>query len=216
MINFDLIINSLPNLLAGASLTLVIGCTAFIIGIILGGLLGFLHLSKNPLINNIVTLYVVFIRGTPMLLHILLIFYVLPQFGLRLSGLFSAIIAIGLNSSAYISQIIKSGLLTIPKGQIEAAKVLGFTSLQIAIWIKLPLVVRAILPTISNEIVTLIKDSSLASIIGVMELTKVASIIKSRTYDSISILLAIAVIYLIITSILTFLLNKLGRKLRLC
>ena len=216
MIDFNLILQSLPTLITGAMLTIVIGVASFSIGICFGTLFGFLHVSKCKYISRLVGLYVTFVRGTPMLIHILFIFYVLPQFGIELPGIVSAIIAIGLNSIAYISQIIKTGLLSIPKGQIEAAKVLGLTRLQIVIWIKLPLVFRVVLPTIGNEVVTLVKDSSLASIIGVMEITKVASIIKSRTYDSFSILLCTAIIYLIITSVLTFLISRWEKKLRIC
>ena len=206
MINFTLIIESLPTLLNGALLSLFIG-------MILGILLGFMHHSNIKWLKTVVTIYVEVIRGTPMLLQILVVFYVLPQFGINIPGVLSAIIAIGINSSAYISQIVRGGLQTIPIGQIEAANILGFSKLQTYYLIILPQLFKIILPSIGNEIITLIKDSSLASIIGVMEITKCGSIIRSRTYDPISILLAVAAFYLITTFTISYILKNLEKKI---
>lgn len=204
MIDFNLIWDSLPNLLHGTSLSLQIAFIATFIGLILGSVLGLAESAKSPFIRYPIWAYVTLFRGTPMLVQILFVFYVLPQFGIIIAPFWAASLAIGLNSSAYISQTILSGVNAVPKGQIEAAHTLGFSTLQTMRYIIFPQAFRVTLPALGNELVTLIKDSSLASIIGVMELTKEASVIRSRTYDAFSILLAVSVIYLILTATLSF------------
>ncbi|NGX63159.1 MAG: L-cystine transport system permease protein YecS [Candidatus Anoxychlamydiales bacterium] len=214
MINFSLIIESLPTLSKGVLVTLQISFFASIFGFFFGLILGFLNSTKNRLINSIVTTYVTIIRGTPMLVQIIMIFYLLPALNINISPVSSAMIAIGINSSAYVSQIIRSGISSVSVGQIEAAKVLGLNKFQTALLIVLPQAIRITLPTLSNEFITLIKDSSLASIIGVMELSKQGSIIRSRTYDAFSILFIVAAIYLFMTSLLTFIMKRVEKKMR--
>lgn len=212
MIDLALIIESFPKLLEGAMLSLKITLIAMSIGLSLGLLLGFCEESKSKCISTVVFCYVSILRGTPMLVQILFIYYVLPQFGIVIAPFWAASIAIGLNSSAYISQIVRSGLLGVSSGQIEAAKTLGFTKVQIQRYIQFPQVVRLTLPALGNELITLIKDSSLASIIGVMELSKEASIIRGRTYDAFSILLAVSLIYLVMTTALSISIQLLQRR----
>jgi polar amino acid transport system permease protein len=203
MIDFTLIAQSLPDLYQGALVSLQIMLTASLVGISLGSVLSLAETSSFKMIRFCVGIYVTLVRGTPMLVQILFLFYVLPQFGIMIAPFWAASLAIGLNSSAYVSQIIKSGVNAIPKGQIEAARTLGFSCMQTKIYIIFPQAFRVTLPALGNELVTLVKDSSLASIIGVMELTKEASIIRSRTYDAFSILLAVSIIYLLLTATLS-------------
>lgn len=214
MLDFQLIWDSIPALLQGAVLSLQIAFTAACIGFIIGTILAFGETSKNAFIRFLVNCYVTLFRGTPMLIQILFIFYLLPQIGIKISPLWSASLAIGLNSGAYISQIIQTGIKTISKGQIEAAHTLGFSKFMTMRYIILPHAFKASLPTLGNELVTLVKDSSLASVIGVMELTKEASIIRSRTYDAFSIFLAVTVIYLILTATLSWGIRKLEGALK--
>jgi len=209
MIDFSLIWSSLPALLKGASLSLLITLIASSIGFCLGALFGFAETAKSRLMRACVGTYVTLFRGTPMLVQILFVYYVLPQFGILIPPFWAAGLAIGLNSAAYISQVIKSGIAAVPRSQIEASQSLGFTPLKTFWHITLPQAMRISLPALGNELVTLVKDSSLASIIGVLELSKEASIIRSRTYDAFSILLAVALIYLILTATLSLLLKKL-------
>ena len=208
MIDFSLIIDSLPSLLHGTAISLQITFIAACIGLSFGSIFALAENSTSSVLRFAVGAYVTLFRGTPMLVQILLIYYVLPQFGLTIPPFWAACLAIGLNSTAYISQIIRTGINAIPKGQIEAAHTLGFTSLKIKRYIIFPQAFRITLPALGNEMITLIKDSSLASIIGVMELSKEASIIRSRTYDAFSILLAVSVIYLTLTATLSFCLKK--------
>lgn len=215
VIDFDLILSSLPNLLHGAMLSVLIALFAAIIGIVLGTILAFAESSQRRVLRYFVVSYVTLLRGTPMLIQILFVFYVLPQFGLTIDSFWAASIAIGMNSSAYISQTVRAGVNAVPYGQIEAAYALGFSRLETMRYIVFPQAFRFSLPSLCNELITLVKDSSLASIIGVMELTKEASIIRSRTYDAFSILLVVALIYLIITATLSFCARKIEKKVKM-
>lgn len=214
MIDIPLILHSLPSLLQGALVSLQITAISASIGLCLGSLIGLAQKTKNPLIRLIIGCYITLFRGTPMLVQILFVYYVLPQLGCIIAPFWAASLAIGLNSAAYVSQIIRSGINSVPIGQIEAAQTLGFTSLKTLRFIVFPQAFRASLPALGNELTTLIKDSSLASIIGVMELSKEASIIRSRTYDAFSILLATSIIYLILTATLSFFVKKQEKKVK--
>jgi polar amino acid transport system permease protein len=174
-----------------------------------------MHTSENSLLRSFVTTYVIIIRGTPMLIQIFSAYFLLPQLSIYISAFWTAIIAIGLNSAAYISQIIKSGISSIGIGQMEAAKVLGFSTVDTIYYIILPQALRTTLPALGNEFVTLIKDSSLASLIGVAELTKQGNFVKSKTFDAITVYFAIAVLYLIITSTISFLVARLEKRMNI-
>ena len=148
-----------------------------------------------------------------MLMHIMFAYYVLPQLGLELPVFWASIAAISLNSAAYVSQIVKSGIMAVSSGQKEAAKALGFSPAQIAWYIVLPQAFCIVLPALGNEFITLIKDSSLASIIGVAELMREGNLIKSRTFDAISIYCAVALIYLVMTTTLSLCVNALEKRM---
>lgn len=207
MINFDLIIKYLPYLLRGTINSLFIAFCAITIGVIFGSIIGILHTSENKFIRSSITFYITIIRGTPMLIQLAIIFYLLSSL-LALSPIFSAILAIGLNSAAYVSQIIKSGLQSISKGQVEAAKTLGFSRFQTIRYITFPQAFKAVMPALGNECITLVKDSSLASTIGVMELFKEAKNVINLTYDALSVYFIVAIIYLIITTIISIILKS--------
>lgn len=214
MINFSLLQEAMPTLLRGASVSLQIALFSCLIGVVLGTILGIAQTRKVWLVRFLATLYAIIIRGTPMLIQIFFMRYgLLPLLGVKVPAFWTAVIAIGLNSAAYISQVIRAGILSINKGQIEAAKTLGFSQLQAIRFIVLPQAFRKTLPALGNELITLVKDSSLAYTIGVAELFKQGVAVISRTYEPLTIYLAIAAIYLVITSILSILVNWLYRKL---
>ncbi len=206
-IDVQLLAESIPQLLHGASVTLQIAALSACIGIVLGVPLAFMQNSRSLILRAFVWSYVGLFRGTPMLVQVLFIYYVLPQVGVDIPPLFSCIAAMGLNSSAYISQIVQTGISAIPVGQVEAACTLGMSPFDIKRYIIFPQALRISLPALGNELITLIKDSSLASVIGVVELSKEGSIIRSRTYDAFSILLGVSVIYLIMTTLLSYVLS---------
>lgn len=210
MIDAAFIQEAFPRLLSGAWVTLQIAAFGSLIGFAGGTVLGILQSGQSKIISFLVWVYVTIIRGTPMLLQIMffsLVFTFLTPF-------WAAIIAIGINSSAYISQIVKSGIASVSKGQIEAATTLGLSRYDITRYIVLPQALSIVLPALSSEFITLIKDSALASIIGVTELFKQGEIIKSRTYRAILVYILVGICYLIITSVVSVIFIKLEHYYR--
>ncbi len=203
MINLDFILSIIPQLLQGLLVSFMIAGGALCIGMIAGTLIGIGLTKGSRIVRLILNVYVHVIRGTPMLIQIVFLYYVLPLAGIVLSSLMTAIVAIGINSSAYISQIIKAGINTVGRDQAEAAYVLGFTHFQTMRFIILPQALLTILPALVNEGITLIKDSSLASVIGVVELYKESRIILSQSYDVFSVFCIVAVLYMLSTSALS-------------
>ena len=135
MIDFQLLISSLPQLLKGAMVSVQIAALSCTIGLTLGILIGLAQSSKSKILKIITGIYVTIFRGTPMLIQLLFAFFVLPQLGISIPAFWTAILAIGLNSGAYVSQIIRSGIKSVSKGQLEAAQVLGFSKFQITRYI---------------------------------------------------------------------------------
>jgi arginine/lysine/histidine transport system permease protein len=207
MINLEIIKSSIPNLINGAGVTLTIALFASLIGFLGGTILGIAQTSKSNILKIAVNIYVTIIRGTPMLIQIVFLYILLPQLGINLPKFTVAVIAIGINSAAYISQIVRSGIMSVSKGQIEAAKTLGLSKIDLMRFIILPQALSIVVPALGNELITLIKDSSLASIIGVTELYMEGTIIRNQTYDALSAYTAVAATYLILTSSLTFMVH---------
>lgn len=212
MIDTTLFIDSFPQFLAGMGTSLQIAAAGACLGMLLGFFLAFGEKSKKFWIRWPSHAYTYLFRGTPMLVQILFFYYTLPQTGVSLSPKWTAALAIGLNSAAYLSQVFSTGLKTISKGQIEAGKTLGLTPFQMARYLFIPQMFRKILPALGNEWIVLIKDSSLASVIGVVELSKVASMVRGRTYDAFTPLFSVALIYLLLTAILSLLLKKIEKR----
>lgn len=212
MINFDLILKYYPLLLAGVITSLQIAFMSCGIGAIVGTCLGIILAGKNKIAKIFAQAYVSIIRGTPMLIQVMGTYLVLRSLGIQIPAHWSAIISIGLNSAAYLSQTILTGITSVSKGQLEAAKTLGFTPTQTIRYIIFPQAIRTVLPNLESEIVTLIKDSSLASTIGVYELTQQGRIIISQTYDTPTVFFAIGLIYLILTTTVSVLMNFLNKK----
>lgn len=213
MIDYNLLAQALPQLIIAAGKTLAIAFLSASIGFFGGTIIALLQMSSSKLINFFVMLYVTIIRGTPMLLQIMFMYIMLPQFGINISAFATAVLSIGLNSCAYISQVIRSGIKSVDTGQIEAAKCLGIKKFNLICHIILPQAFIVIIPVLLNELITLIKDSSLASLIGVIELYKRGEIIISYTHDAILIYLCIGLIYLILTSSLTLVVNSIENRM---
>lgn len=213
MIDITVFYTALPYLLRGAVVTIEIAVLSCAIGITLGAALGILQSGTNKIINFCISTFVTLIRGTPMLIQIAFMYFVLPELGIIIPDFWAAVVAIGLNSSAYVSQTIRSGIAAVNKGQREAAQVLGLSKFQTTRYIILPQALAVVLPALGNELITLVKDSSLASTIGVMELTKEGSIIKSQTFDALTVYCAVALFYLVITSILSYCVSRLELRM---
>ena len=203
-IDFILLQKIFP-LFAKASInTLIIAFCATLIGLFGGIILALGQRSTQKFFNYFASLYIMIIRGTPMIVQIVFLYYAL---NLPIPPICIAILAIGMNSAAYISQTIKTGIQAVHKGEIEAALVMGFSKGQITQYIILPQAFRAIFPSLGNEFVTLIKDSSLAYIIGVHEIFKESRNLLSTTYDVVTVYVAVTLFYFTITTIITTLLE---------
>lgn len=213
-LNLTVLYTHLPNLLHGAVITLKIAFLSCCMGLSLGTFLGFALTGQSKILRIIANAYVTIIRGTPLLIQIMFIYAVLPVIGIHIPEFWVATLAIGLNSGAYISQVISSGIASVNKGQIEAGRVLGFTRFQIMRYIVLPQALSVVIPALGNEFISLVKESSLASVIGVMELTKEGQLIKSQTFDIVTPYLGMALIYLTITSSLSLFIKRLERRMK--
>ncbi|MDR0879195.1 MAG: amino acid ABC transporter permease [Clostridioides sp.] len=170
-----------------------------------------LKLSGNKIISSITSLYILVMRGTPLLLQIIIIYFGLPLVGVVFDRFESAVLAFTLNYAAYFAEIFRGGVLSIDKGQNEACKVLGFSKLTMYRRIIFPQVLKRILPPISNEIITLVKDTSLVYIIGLNDILRVAQIAANREV-SLMPLVEAGIIYLAMIAVLTQLLNMLEKK----
>ncbi len=195
----QVLFKSFPYLLEGALVTLKITAVSVLLGLLIGTFAGMGRLSKKRWINYPVSVYVEFIRGTPLLVQIFIIYFGLPSIGINLRAYPAAIAALGINSGAYVAEIVRAGIQSVPKGQYEAARSLGMTHGQAMKYIILPQAFRNILPALGNEFIALLKDSSLVSVIGLEELIKKGQIVISTTFASFSIYGGVALIYFVMT-----------------
>lgn len=203
--------------LTGLGNTIIMAFFACLIGVILGLILSLVidyneKTGKLYLLSAFARMYIGIIRGTPALLQLMILHYIIFK-SVNINIVVVGIISFGLNSGAYVSQIIRSGLISIPKGQEEASTMLGFNYFQTMKYVIMPQALRNVLPALGNEFITLLKETSVAGYIGILELTKASDIVASSTYDYFFPLLIVAIIYLILTLGLTKLLNFFERRL---
>ena len=203
-------------ILEGLGKTLIIAFFAVILGVILGGLVALIRnyheeTKKAKVANFISKLYVTIIRGTPAVLQLMIIYYVIFR-TVDINTILVGVIAFGINSGAYVSEIIRAGINSIDRGQKEAADSLGLTYRETMKSIILPQAVKNVLPALSNEFITLLKETSVAGYIGIIDLVKAADIIASGTYNYFFPLIIIAIIYLILTIGLSKLLTIFEKK----
>lgn len=214
--DFDLIVRSFPLLLMGAGITVQITAISVGIGLLIGMFIGIARLSNNVVIKLLATIYVDFIRGTPLLVQIFIIYFALPLIlGQRIDPFFAAITACGINSGAYVAEIFRSGIQSIDKGQMEAGRSLGMSWVQTMRYIILPQAFKRIIPPLGNEFIAMLKDSSLVSVIGFEELTRRGQLIIARTYGSFEIWMTVAVIYLAMTLTISRLVDYLERRYKI-
>lgn len=203
---------------SGLATTLLISICSVIIGIVLGFIIAVCRSSCDKtgqfkILNNILRLYLTIIRGTPTMIQLLIIYYVIFASS-DINKVFVAIIAFGLNSSAYIAEIVRGGIMAIDQGQFEAGRSLGFTHGQTMLYFIIPQAFKNVLPALCNEFIVLIKETSISGYIGIMDLTRGGDFIRSRTYEALLPLVSVAIVYLIIVVILTNLVSRLERRLK--
>ena len=199
----------------GARVTVALTLVSGVIGIVLGVLAAMAKLSRFALLRRVADFYIWVIRGTPLLVQVLFVFLALPVLvpGLQLSDFYSAVVALACNTGAYNAEAIRGGILAVPKGQSDAACSLGLTPLQAFRFVVLPQSLRISLPPLVNNIVSLLKDSSLAYVIGVVELSNIGNRIQAATFEPIPVFVTVAVIYLILTTVLTQISGAIERRL---
>lgn len=201
----------------GLKTTLIVTFFAVIVGVILGFLLAVIRATHDKtgrlkFLNFLAKIYLTVIRGTPVVVQLLIIYFVIFA-SFNVDKIFVAVLAFGLNSAAYVAEIVRSGIMSIDNGQFEAGASLGLNYTRTMIHIILPQAIRNILPALANEFIVLLKETSVAGYIALTDLTKGGDIIRSATYEAFLPLLAVALIYLIMVMLLSWLVSRLERRL---
>ena len=216
-------------LLDGLGKTLIITFFAVLIGIFLGIVIAMVRSTYDKNIetmkkrkgagyyllcffNAICNIYLTVIRGTPVVVQLLIMYFVI--FASSTNGTMVAVIAFGINSGAYVAEIFRSGIMSVDKGQFEAGRSLGFNYIQTMLYIAIPQMFKIVLPTLCNEFIVLLKETSIAGYVGIADLTKAGDLIRGRTFSAFMPLIAVALIYLVIVMIFTYLVRLLERRLR--
>ena len=212
-LDIDISIRTLPVLLQGCVMTVELTVITLVMGTVLGILFALMRLSNNIVLSQISNFYTWIIRGTPMLLQLFFFYYGLPSVGIRMTPFQAAVIGLGLNSGAYMAEIIRGGILSIDKGQFEAAKALGFSYTETMQKIILPQTFKVIIPPVGNEFITILKDTSLVSTIAMVELMRSAQQMYASTFKPIEIFATAAVLYLIMTTVFTTIFSVYEKKL---
>jgi len=197
----------------GLGNTLLIAAGAAVLGIILGIIIALMRLSKSRLLNGIASFYVNLIRGTPIVLQ-LLIMYFIVMMSYRGPAAVVAILTFGLNSGAYVSEMVRGGILAVDKGQTEAGRSLGLSAGATMRLIVLPQMFKITLPSLLNEFIMLLKETAVVGYIGLRDLTKAGDQVRGITYSPYMPLLVVAAIYLLIVTLLTYIFGRIERKVR--
>ncbi|KAA8729621.1 MAG: cystine ABC transporter permease [Ewingella americana] len=207
--SIQLVLDSAPFLLKGTLFTLQLSLGGMVFGLLLGFILALMRLSKFWPLSWLSRFYVSIFRGTPLIAQLFMIYYGLPQFGIELDPIPSAMIGLSLNTAAYTSETLRAAISSIEKGQWEAAASIGMSSWQTMRRVILPQAARTALPPLGNSFIGLVKDTSLAATIQVPELFRQAQLVTSRTLEVFTMYLAASLIYWVLATVLSFLQNRL-------
>ena len=200
-------------LLYGLRLTLGVSSSALLLSVVFGTMLGVVRSVRLPILGALGEAYVELVRGIPLIVLLSVVYYGLPALGVTLGGFPSAVLALGLYSAAYTSEIVRGGLSSVPTGQLEAARSLGLSRLQSLRFVVLPQAWRVALPALGNEFVSLILGSSLASAVTLQELFAAGKYITNATYRQFEVYAVLALVYFLLTFTLTRLLRLMERRL---
>lgn len=212
--DFSFLSNYYMFFINGAKFTIFIAFFTVLIGVMLGVVLALMKLSKKKILNLIATAYVEFIRGTPLLVQLYIVFYGLPHIGINLPEFVAGIIALSVNSAAYVAEIIRAGIQAVDKGQMEAARSLGMPPGMAMRYIIIPQAIKNILPALGNEFIVVIKESSIASIIGIHELMYNADTVRGNTFQPFAPLIVAAIIYFLMTFTLSKIVGTFERRMK--
>lgn len=199
-LDFSFLIPYIPQLAAAARVTLFISVSSFVLALAVSVLVGVLRSGRLPWIADfLLGVYVEIFRNTPLLIQLFFIYYGLPTFGIVLTPVTAAVIGLSLNSGAYMSEVVRAAISSVNKGQYESAFCLGYSRYQVFLHIVLPQAFRIALPTLMNYFTTMIKETSLVSVLSIAELTRVGSQIYARTLSPFEIYITIGAVYFIMT-----------------
>ena len=214
--NVDLAVSAIPLLLMGALVTVKITAISVGLGIVIGLFVGIARIAHSRVLRLLAAIYVDFLRGTPLLVQIFLIYFALPIVtGRHMDPFVAAIASCSINSGAYVAEIFRAGIQSIDAGQMEAGRSLGMTWGQTMRYIIVPQAFKRVIPPLGNEFIALLKDSSLVSVIGFEELTRRGQLVIARTYGSLEIWTCVAIIYLLMTVTISRFVAYLERRCRI-
>lgn len=228
-IDWSVVPQFLPQLLAGAKVTLFIAFWGLMFGSIIGFLVGLMRAYGNRIVNALALIYVEVIRGTPIVVQVMFLYFALPIIAkkigadydiamlksLRINPMTAAIIAISMNAGAYIAEIVRGALLSIPKGLAEAGLAMGLPRWKVLAYIVGPLAFRRLIPPLGNQYIISLKDTSLFIVIGVAELTRTGQEIMASNFRAVEIWTAVGILYLIMTGILSLALRLIEKRMRI-
>lgn len=200
--------------LEGTQYTVLIAFFTVILGTVLGLFLSLMKLSKNKILKALASIYIEFVRGTPILVQLYIVYYGMPAMGIDLPDMLAGIVTLSINSGAYVAEIIRAGINAVDKGQMEAGRSLGMTSAMTMRLIIIPQAFKNILPALGNEFITIIKESSIVSVIGIGELMYKADTVRGNTALPFEPLIVAAVIYFLLTFSLSKLLGNIERRMK--
>ncbi|MTI80411.1 MAG: amino acid ABC transporter permease [Firmicutes bacterium] len=217
-LDWSIAVNALPFLLTGAKLTIIITVVGLLIGFFIGAITGLARTSSNKLFSGISTVYVEIIRGTPILVQALYLYFGVNQLlqhsaGFKIGSTTAGIIAIAINSGAYISEIVRGSIQSIDKGQVEAGRSLGMSSFKTFIYIVWPQALKRMIPPLGNQFIISLKDTSLFAFISVAELTRQGQMSVSATFAAFEIYTFVALLYLCMTMSISLVLRVVERRL---
>jgi len=212
-IDVEFLLQILPLLLKGALLTVELTLLAIFFGTIIGLFVALAKISRFKMLAIIGGIYTWVIRGIPLLVQLYILYYGLPQVGIEFSAHTAAVVGLSVCGGAYIAEIIRAGIQSIDKGQMEAALSLGMSYAQAFRRVILPQAYRRLLPPMGNEFITLMKDSSLVSVITMTELLRQGKLLSNSTFRSMEIFLTVAAIYLLLTTIFIYVIGRLEKRL---
>jgi ectoine/hydroxyectoine ABC transporter permease protein EhuD len=208
----DLIAQVLPYLLRGAVMTILLTLVSMALALLAGMVLALMRLSRNRTFNLISGAYIEVIRGTPLLVQLFIIYYGLPQYGIRLDAFTAGVLGLSMNYSAYLAEVYRAGILAIDKGQWEAGGSIGLSRTALLRYIILPQAVRILLPPVGNYFISMLKDSALVSTISIIELMRAAQLRVAITFRAMDIYLLVALIYFLMSYPVALLIRYYERK----
>ncbi|MBN8932639.1 glutamine ABC transporter permease GlnP [Agrobacterium pusense] len=214
--DWSVVVEALPALLGGARLTLLIALAGLVGGIIVGTLAGFMRAYGNWLLNAIAFIYVEIVRGTPIVVQVMFIYFALPMLAdVRVNPMTAAIASIIFNAGAYIAEIVRGTLLSVNKGLKEAGMALGLPMWKVLAYVIGPIAFRRMIPPLGNQFIVSLKDTSLFIVIGVGELTRQGQEIMASNFRAVEIWTAVAILYLLMTGVLTMVLRYTEKRMRI-